>query len=251
MNFGSVGKWAKWAVVILLVLLLFFLFSPPLQELSWEETSFSSLREKMIKEQIEARGVSDSWVIEALRQVPRHLFVPENLRSQAYQDRPLPIGFGQTISQPYIVALMSESLGAKLGDKVLEVGTGSGYQAAILAEMGCQVYSVEIVPELADLARGRLSELGYDTVKVRAGDGYLGWEEAAPFDGIIVTCAVDHIPPPLLRQLKEGSRMVIPVGPPWSIQTLWVVEKTDEGVVSHSLGEVRFVPLVRQEFSPE
>lgn len=179
----------------------------------------------MVKEQIEKRGINHPQVIEALKRVPRHLFVPENLKNQAYQDRPLPIGFGQTISQPYIVALMSENLQPKPGDKVLEVGTGSGYQAAVLAEMGCQVYSVEIIPELADLARERLTSLGYDKVKVKTGDGYLGWEEELPFDGIIVTCAVDHIPPPLLHQLKEGGRMVIPVGPPWSIQTLWVVEK--------------------------
>ncbi|MBC7218143.1 MAG: protein-L-isoaspartate(D-aspartate) O-methyltransferase [Candidatus Caldatribacterium sp.] len=201
----------------------------------------------MVERDILSRGITDERVIEALRRVPRHLFVPKELEKLAYEDTPLPIGYGQTISQPYVVALMTENLRVQAKDKVLEVGTGSGYQAAILSEMGCEVYTVEIIKALADEAQKRLADLGYRSVSVLWGDGYFGWKEHAPFDGIIVTCAVDHIPPPLLEQLKEGGRMVIPVGPPWSLQSLLVVEKTREGIVTHDLGAVRFVPLTREK----
>jgi len=227
-------------------LCLFFLAFFTLPAFS-QEDPFAQAREKMLEQDIIARGITDSRVIEALRRVPRHLFVPKELEKLAYEDTPLPIGHGQTISQPYIVALMTESLRVRPGERILEVGTGSGYQAAILSEIGCEVYTVEIIKALADEARERLLRLGYRNVLVLWGDGYLGWEEKAPFDGIIVTCAVDHLPPPLLQQLKEGGRMVIPVGPPWSIQSLLVVEKRKDGIVTEDLGAVRFVPLTREK----
>jgi len=203
-------------------------------------------RQLMVEKQIKQRGVVDPQVLEAMLKVPRHLFVPKDLELMAYSDTPLPIGYGQTISQPYVVALMTESLKVKKGFKVLEIGTGSGYQAAVLAEMGCQVFSVEIIKILADTAKERISQIHYSQVNIRWGDGYFGWEEEAPFDRIIVTCAVDHLPPPLLAQLKEGGKMVIPVGPPWSVQSLWVVEKTEDGITTRDLGAVRFVPLTRE-----
>lgn len=231
---------------ILLPLLLILLFLPPFPAFS-QEDSFTQARERMVERDILSRGITDERVIEALRRVPRHLFVPKELEKLAYEDTPLPIGYGQTISQPYVVALMTENLRVQAKDKVLEVGTGSGYQAAILSEMGCKVYTVEIIKALADEAQKRLADLGYRSVSVLWGDGYFGWKEHAPFDGIIVTCAVDHIPPPLLEQLKEGGRMVIPVGPPWSLQSLLVVEKTREGIVTRDLGAVRFVPLTREK----
>ncbi|NSW76455.1 MAG: protein-L-isoaspartate(D-aspartate) O-methyltransferase [Candidatus Atribacteria bacterium] len=209
-----------------------------------QENAFERARHTMVTEQIERRGITDARLLEALRTVPREEFVPENLREWAYADTPLPIGYGQTISQPYIVALMTEKLALQGGEKVLEVGTGSGYQAAILHALGCTVYTVEIIKRLAQLAEGKLKTLGY-TVTVRWGDGYFGWEEYAPFDAIIVTCSVDHIPPPLLAQLKVGGRMVLPVGPPWSIQSLWLVKKTEEGIATEDLGAVQFVPLTR------
>jgi protein-L-isoaspartate(D-aspartate) O-methyltransferase len=170
------------------------------------------MREKMVEIQIKARGVKDPRVLSALLKVERHRFVPEGYLNSAYSDQPLPIGEGQTISQPYIVALMTELLELKGDEKVLEVGTGSGYQAAILAELAKEVYTVEIVESLASTAKNRLLELGYQNIRVKSGDGYLGWPEAAPFDAIIVTAAPDHIPKPLLDQLKEGGRMVVPVG---------------------------------------
>ncbi|MEW6377869.1 MAG: protein-L-isoaspartate(D-aspartate) O-methyltransferase [Thermodesulfobacteriota bacterium] len=170
------------------------------------------MREKMVETQIKARGVKDTRVLTAMLKVERHLFVPKELQNSAYSDHPLPIGEGQTISQPYIVAIMTELLELKGGERVLEVGTGSGYQAAILAELTKEVYTIEIIETLASSAKKLLLDLGYRNVTVKAGDGYLGWPEAAPFDAIIVTCAPDHIPKPLLDQLKEGGRMVIPVG---------------------------------------
>jgi protein-L-isoaspartate(D-aspartate) O-methyltransferase len=173
---------------------------------------FKAMREKMVETQIKARGVKDPHVLSALLKVERHRFVPKEYLNSAYSDQPLPIGGGQTISQPYIVALMTELLELKGGEKVLEIGTGSGYQAAILAELAQEVYSIEIVESLASGARNRLLELGYKNIKVKAGDGYLGWPEVAPFDAIIITCAPDHIPKPLIEQLKEGGRMVVPVG---------------------------------------
>jgi protein-L-isoaspartate(D-aspartate) O-methyltransferase len=204
----------------------------------------------MVASQIEARAVNDPIVLQAMRRVPRHEFVPPDYLGQSYEDHPLPIGYGQTISQPYIVAHMSEKLELKPGDRVLEIGTGSGYQAAILADMGMEVYSIEIVPELAAEAEARLKRLDYD-VQVRAGDGYYGWPEAAPFDAIIVTAAPDHVPLPLLQQLKLGGRLVIPIGPVGAIQTLWqfTLEEGDH-LKALNLGDVRFVPFTRSAPSP-
>ena len=173
---------------------------------------FKALREKMVDTQIKARGIKDPRVLSAMVKVERHRFVPEEYLNSAYSDQPLPIGEGQTISQPYIVALMTELLELKGDEKVLEIGTGSGYQAAILAELAKEVYTIEIIESLAFMANNRLLELGYQNIKVKAGDGYLGWPEVAPFDALIVTAAPDHIPKPLIDQLKEGGRMVVPVG---------------------------------------
>ena len=182
-------------------------------------------------------------VLKAIRNVPRHEFVPKKLVKHAYKDRPLAIGFGQTISQPFIVALMTELLNVNDTSVVLEIGTGSGYQAAILAEMGANVYSVEIIPELAKQASKVLNIL-YPEIKLRVGDGYFGWKEYAPFDGIIVTAAVDHIPEPLTRQLKAGGKIVIPIGSPYTVQELVVVEKKINGdFILHQILPVRFVPL--------
>jgi protein-L-isoaspartate(D-aspartate) O-methyltransferase len=179
--------------------------------------------------------------------VPRHELVPSRSRDRAYENRPLPIGYGQTISQPYIVALMTDLLQPAADDVVLEVGTGSGYQAAVLAEIVGRVYSVEIVPELARRGAGDLARLGYRNVEVRNGDGYHGWEEHAPFDAIVVTAAASHIPPPLVQQLAPGGRMVIPVGSPFAVQQLTLVEKTPEGrVETRQLLPVSFVPLHRE-----
>jgi len=182
-------------------------------------------------------------VLKAIRNVPRHKFVPQKLVKYAYKDRPLAIGFGQTISQPFIVALMTELLNVNDTSVVLEIGTGSGYQAAILAEMGANVYSVEIIPELAEQASKVLNTI-YPEIKLRVGDGYFGWKEYAPFDGIIVTAAVDHIPEPLTRQLKAGGKIVIPIGSPYTVQELVVVEKKINGdFILHQILPVRFVPL--------
>jgi protein-L-isoaspartate(D-aspartate) O-methyltransferase len=186
-------------------------------------------------------------VLDVLRAVPRHEFVPEDLRGDSYADHPLPIGYGQTISQPFIVALMTDVLDVGPNGVVLEVGTGSGYQAGVLAQLARQVYSIEIIPVLARNAAGRLSRLGYANVSVRQGDGYYGLQEAAPFDAIIVTAAAGHIPPPLLQQLKPGGRMVIPVGPPFGLQHLTMIERDPEGRVrTRQLFPVRFVPLTGQ-----
>jgi protein-L-isoaspartate(D-aspartate) O-methyltransferase len=183
-------------------------------------------------------------VLRAMRTVPRQDFVPPEYRDQAYKDHPLPIGYGQTISQPYIVAWMTELLELQPGEKVLEIGTGSGYQAAILAELGyVDVYSIEIVPELADSAAARLKELGYDEVHVKQGDGYYGWPENAPFDAIIVTAAPDHLPAPLAGQLAEGGRLVIPIGPPGWYQSLWKFVKVTGELKAYNMGGVSFVPF--------
>lgn len=199
----------------------------------------------MVRDQIQGRGVTDQGVIGAMLSVPRHEFVPASLREMAYSDRPLPIGEGQTISQPYIVALMTELLELEPGDKVLEVGTGSGYQAAVASHLADSVFTIEILPDLAEQATGRLHDLGYRDVIVRQGDGYDGWPEHAPFDGIVVTAAAGHIPPPLVQQLDPGGRMVIPVGGQFQVQQLVLVEKRPDGsVTTRSLLPVRFVPLV-------
>ncbi len=206
-------------------------------------------RERMVRHQIESPGwmreaVSDRAVLRAMRDVPRHAFVPRDLQKDAYDDTPLPIGHGQTISQPYIVAVMTERLRLDSGSKVLEIGTGSGYQAAVLAELTPHVYTVEIIEPLAKAAEAALAREGYNDVHVRAGDGYFGWPEAAPFDAIVVTCAAGHLPPPLWDQIKPGGRIVIPIGGTFSVQRLVVIEKTEEGKRrSESVMDVRFVPL--------
>ena len=195
----------------------------------------------MVRQQIEFRGVRDPRVLHALRSVPRERFVPAAQRSWAYADRPLPIGYAQTISQPYVVAAMTEALDPQPGDKVLEIGTGSGYQAALLSLLVNEVHSIEIVPELADEARRRLAEEGYANVRVVTGDGFLGLPDHAPFDGIIVTAAPPEVPPALVEQLAPGGRLVIPVGS--SIQELRVLERGPEGIRETSLFPVRFVPM--------
>jgi len=208
----------------------------------FEERAEERLR--MVATQVQDRGVTDPAVLNALRNVPRHRFVPANLEQGAYADRPLPIGHGQTISQPYIVGLMTELLKVDAGDRVLEIGTGSGYQAAVLWEITPVVFTVEIIEALSTEATDRFAALGYSAIQTRTGDGYFGWEEEAPFDAIIVTCAAGHVPPPLLEQLKPGGRMVIPVGPVYDVQYLVVVSKDEDGVVrSERLLPVRFVPM--------
>jgi len=197
----------------------------------------------MTKFELLGRDISDQDVIDAMERVPRHEFVSREHQGQAYADHPLPIGHGQTISQPYIVALMTQLLKVKPAFRVLEVGTGSGYQAAILGELCAEVYSVEIIPDLAATAGERLERLGYENVHTKQGDGYYGWEEHAPYDAIIVTAAPEHIPPPLIAQLKDGGRLVVPVGPPGGYQTLWLVEKKGEEVKSRNITGVLFVPL--------
>lgn len=198
-------------------------------------------RQKMVDNQIIARGIADKNVIEAMRKIPRHLFVPKEERERAYSDGPLPIGHSQTISQPYIVAIMTELLGIDSTSKVLEIGTGSGYQAAVLGEIADSVYTIEIVTPLAEKAAEILDSLGYKNIFVRAGDGYQGWPEAAPFDAVIVTAAAPKIPQPLIDQLKTGGRLVIPVGD--LSQELYLVTKNEEGIVKQSIIPVRFVPM--------
>jgi len=211
--------------------------------LSAAEAAFAQERYSMVETQIKARDVTDADVLRVMEKVPRHKFVPAEYLDQAYEDHPLPIGEGQTISQPYVVALMTELLRLQRGEKVLEIGTGSGYQAAILAELTAEVYTVEIIEVLAARATKRLQELGYSNVQVKSGDGYYGWEEHAPYDCIIVTCAPDHVPPPLIAQLKDGGRLVIPVGPPGAYQSLWQIEKHGDKVVSKNITGVIFVPM--------
>jgi protein-L-isoaspartate(D-aspartate) O-methyltransferase len=204
---------------------------------------YEQARQNMVSSQIEARGVKDPAVLEAMRSVPRDRFVPDEYLDSAYADHPLPIGHGQTISQPYIVALMTEALKLQPGQGVLEIGTGSGYQAAILSEMGMQVYTIEIIPELAEAASQRLEDLGYANITTLNADGYFGWEEHAPFDAIIVTAAPDHLPQPLANQLAEGGRLIVPIGPAGSVQTLWLFEKVAGELQATNLGAVTFVPL--------
>jgi len=204
---------------------------------------FEELRERMVEEQIEARGIKDELVLEAMRTVPREEFVPDKDKPYAYTDNPLPIGMGQTISQPYIVALMTELLELDGDEKVLEIGTGSGYQAGVLAEIVDEVYTIEILEDLSLNAQEVLGELGYENIYFKVGDGFEGWEEHAPFDGIIVTCAPDEIPQPLLDQLAEGGRLVIPVGE-YLPQDLQVVKKEDGEMYVRSITSVAFVPMV-------
>lgn len=204
--------------------------------------NFQAMRERMVETQIRARDVTNAAVLQAMRRVPRHLFVPDDVRPFAYEDRPLPIGRGQTISQPYIVAYMTEALQLDPAHTVLEIGTGSGYQAAVLADIVKQVYSVEIVPDLAETARRAIAEAGYKNVEVRAGNGYMGWPDRAPFDRIIVTAAPAEIPQALIEQLAVGGVMVVPVGT--TFQEIVVVNRTPDGIVQKRTIEVRFVPMV-------
>lgn len=217
--------------------------TPPEATPTSERDPFAAYREYMVRTHIQGRGIGDPQVLNAMSTVPRHEFVPREYQEHSYADHALSIGYGQTISQPYIVAVMTELLQIKEGDKILEVGTGSGYQAAVLAEIVDEVYTVEIIPELAESAATRLKRVGYDEVKVANLDGYYGWEEHAPYNAIIVTCAPDHMPSPLLEQLKDGGRLVIPVGPPGAYQSLWLVKREGDEFRYENWGGVAFVPL--------
>ncbi len=247
---------AKWIAIgaglVLLTVILIFIFmsfTPSSKNNNTNpEKSYEQAREELVNDTIIRRGVTNADVIRAMRTTPRHQFVLTEHLDQAYEDHPLPIGYGQTISQPYIVALMTELLELKPGEKVLEIGTGSGYQAAVLAELGyADVYSIEIVPELAQRAAENLKKAGYTKIHLKQGDGYYGWEEFAPYDAIIVTAAPDHLPLPLVQQLKEGGRLVIPIGPVAGFQTLWKFTKQGDKVQAVNMGGVSFVPLTGGE----
>jgi len=214
------------------------------QFISTEKDPYTQARLELVRKYIAGAGITNEDVLRAMRTVPRHEFVPPDYLEQAYEDHALPIGYGQTISQPYVVAWMTELLELQPGEKVLEIGTGSGYQAAILAELGyVDVYTIEIVPELAESAATRLQELGYTNIQVKQGDGYYGWPEYAPFDAIIVTAAPDHLPAPLAGQLVEGGRLVIPIGPPGWYQSLWKFVNVDGDLKAYDMGGVGFVPF--------
>lgn len=228
--------------VLFFLLTWIFLF-PSAHTVASEDAQIIKSRKRMVEHDLKGRDITDAKVLEIMGRVPRHLFVDKSLQSKAYADHPLPIGEGQTISQPYIVALMTQILQVKPGEKVLEIGAGSGYQAAVLAELTDQVYTIEIRASLSQMAAQRLKQLGYEKVKVKYGDGYLGWEEYAPFDAIIVTCAANHIPPPLIKQLKENGRLIIPLGSTTYFQTLTLLtKKNGQTDVQHLLG-VSFVPM--------
>ncbi len=227
----------KWLIIISLIGLT---FKPQERDL------FEKQRFEMVSQQIAARGISDAATLRAMRKVPRHLFMPVNVQRFAYDDNPLPIGYNQTISQPFIVAWMTELSEPKKDKKALEIGTGSGYQAAILAEIVAKVYTIEIVPELAKSSSVLLGKLGYTNIETREGDGYIGWEEEAPFDIIIVTAACDHIPDPLTDQLAENGRLIMPLGDPGTIQELVLITKKRGKLTRQTLSAVRFVPLIRK-----
>jgi protein-L-isoaspartate(D-aspartate) O-methyltransferase len=199
----------------------------------------------MVTQQIENRGIVNQSTINSMKKVPRHKFVPPNIIERTYDDAPLPIGYGQTISQPYIVAYMTAAINPKPGQKVLEIGTGSGYQAAVLAEIVDSVFTIEIITELYSSSKKRLNELGYKNVFCKNADGYFGWKDFSPFDAIVVTAAAEYIPPPLIKQLKDGGKMIIPVGSAFLNQTLILVEKKGEDITTTSLLPVRFVPFTR------
>ena len=228
--------------VLFFLLTWIFLF-PSAHTVASEDAQIIKSRKRMVEHDLKGRDITDAKVLEIMGRVPRHLFVDKSLQSKAYADHPLPIGEGQTISQPYIVALMTQILQVKPGEKVLEIGAGSGYQAAVLAELTDQVYTIEIRASLSQIAAQRLKQLGYEKVKVKYGDGYFGWEEYAPFDAIIVTCAANHIPPPLIKQLQENGRLIIPLGSTTYFQTLTLLtKKNGQTDVQHLLG-VSFVPM--------
>jgi len=224
--------------------LFIFLFSCTFSQ---EDDKFATLRKEMVNKQIIANGIRNPQTIKAMLKVPRHLFVPKEYINRAYEDTPLPIGYNQTISQPFIVAYMTELARPSKNKKVLEIGTGSGYQAAVLAEIVDTVYTIEIIPELAREAEERLKRLGYKNIIVKTGDGYNGWKEHAPFDIIMVTAATDHIPQPLLDQLAENGRLIMPVGPQWSAQRLVLAVKKNGKIERTQLAMVRFVPLLRSQ----
>jgi len=229
----------------LIIIAAVIIFCPYLINLYAQDNGFKVQREHMVREQLELRGVKDKAVLSAMRRVERHLFVPPDLTDLAYSDRPLPIGYNQTISQPYIVAYMTEAAKLMPEDRVLEIGTGSGYQAAVLAEIVSKVYSVEILEPLAESAKERLQALGYDNISIKLGDGYKGWEEFAPYDIIIVTAAPPTIPQKLLNQLAIGGRIIIPIG---SIsQELYLITRTETGYDKEALLPVRFVPMVHDK----
>ncbi len=224
-------------------LLLFFILSP------WQrvQDKYAELRKDMVERQIRNRGITHQATLNAMMEVPRHEFVPDNQKPYAYEDRPLSIGSNQTISQPYIVAYMTEAIDPEKSGKVLEIGTGSGYQAAVLAEIVDKVYTIEIIPELAARAKDTFERLGYGNIYARTGDGYAGWPEEGPFDAIIVTAAPEEVPSPLIEQLKEGGRMIIPVGPVYRVQYLQLLTKKNGKLKVQNLLPVRFVPFTRDE----
>jgi len=226
----------------ILILLILFLIFQPLYLIA--QDPYAKKRQAMIDLDIKGRGIKDKKVLEAMGKIPRELFVDESKRSKAYADQPLPIGEGQTISQPYVVALMTEALRLKPSDRVLEIGTGSGYQAAVLAEIVKEVYTIEIRKTLAETAARRLKDLGYKNIDVKFGDGYFGWEEHGPFDAIIVTASVNHIPPPLIKQLKEGGRLILPLGSTLFHQTLTLATKEKGELKMEQMGGVVFVPMI-------
>jgi protein-L-isoaspartate(D-aspartate) O-methyltransferase len=227
-------------MILIIVSVLFFVLNCLPQA-----DKYTGTREKMVEDQIESRGISNQLTLDAMKKVPRHKFVPPNLLDRAYDDGPLPIGYGQTISQPYIVAYMTAVIDPKPGQKILEIGTGSGYQAAVLAKIVDSVFTIEIITELSNSSQKKLKELGYKNVFCKNADGYYGWEKYAPFDAIVVTAAAEHIPPPLIKQLKDGGKMIIPVGSPFLNQSLILVERTGEEITTTSLLPVRFVPFTR------
>ncbi len=241
------GFMARLRIISIIILSpLFFAFSkyPAVESTRRTDTDKTNTqRQVMVREQLAGRGIRDSRVLEAMSKIPRHRFVEKSLRDQAYEDHPLPIGEGQTISQPYVVALMTAALKLKPSDRVLEIGTGSGYQAAVLAEIVKEVYTIEIRESLKKRAENLLDELGYRNIKTRYADGYFGWEEYAPFDAVIITASANHIPPPLMKQLKDGGRLIIPLGSTLYYQTLTLVTKKETGPEIEQMGGVAFVPM--------
>lgn len=229
-------------IILILVGVLLSAFAGYADRVS-DGSDIKNARHHMVQTTIKERGISDPRVLAAMQAVPRHRFVPDNLLTAAYADQPLPIGEGQTISQPYVVALMTEILGLTRNQRVLEIGTGSGYQAAVLAEVVSPVYTIEIKKKLYDRASKTLKLLGYDNVNIRHSDGYFGWPEAAPFDAIMITAAIDHIPPPLLKQLKDGGRLTLPLGNPFSYQNLVLVTKKGDDLIVKQITGVLFVPM--------